>query len=52
MWTTNATFMECDGCNNGGTLFVPWTAKYSTERYGAFLQAAYKFGSESMQARQ
>jgi opacity protein-like surface antigen/outer membrane protease len=41
-WTNNDSTYFCTGCNGAGTVFGPEDAKYSAQRYGAFLQAAYQ----------
>jgi len=42
MWTTSGSF-TCTGCGGAGVVSGPEQAKYNTERWGAFLQAAYRF---------
>jgi hypothetical protein len=43
MWTTGGTD-TCTGCGGVGVVSPPNPAKFNTERYGVFLQGAYKFG--------
>jgi hypothetical protein len=43
MWTTSGTD-TCTGCDGVGVVSPPNPARFNTERYGVFLQGAYKFG--------
>jgi opacity protein-like surface antigen len=43
MWTSNDSQFVCTGCGGPGVVGGPQFAKFSTERYGAFFQAEYKF---------
>jgi opacity protein-like surface antigen len=43
MWTTGGTD-TCTGCDGVGVVSPPNPARFNTERYGVFLQGAYKFG--------
>jgi hypothetical protein len=49
MWTTNGSF-TCTGCTALGVTLAPNAGKYSTERWGTFLQASYKFDAFSAPA--
>jgi opacity protein-like surface antigen len=42
MWTTDGTF-TCTGCGAPGVTGAADAARYSTERYGVFLETSYKF---------
>jgi len=42
MWTTSGTF-TCTGCGAVGVTSPPDAGKFNTERFGTFLQGAYKF---------
>jgi hypothetical protein len=44
MWTTDGSF-TCTGCGAVGVTIPPDAGKFSTERYGLFVQAGYKFGT-------
>jgi opacity protein-like surface antigen/outer membrane protease len=44
MWTTDGSF-TCTGCGGVGSISPPDAGKFSTERYGLFVQAGYKFGT-------
>jgi hypothetical protein len=44
MWTTDGTF-ACTGCAAVGVTSAADAGKYNAERYGVFLQAAYKFST-------
>jgi opacity protein-like surface antigen len=44
MWTTDGSF-TCTGCGGVGILSAPDAGKFSTERYGLFVQAGYKFST-------
>jgi opacity protein-like surface antigen len=43
MWTTGGTDI-CTGCGGAGVVSPQQPSRFSTERYGAFLQADYRFG--------
>jgi len=44
MWTTTAS-QSCIGCEGPGVFSPPAPGKANNERFGAFLQAAYRFDS-------
>ncbi len=44
MWTTSGTD-TCTNCGGAGIVSASGAAKFNTERYGGFVQAAYKFGA-------
>ena len=46
MWTTSATD-TCNGCAGAGISSPSSNAQFNTERYGVFVQAAYKFGVQN-----